>query len=324
MPVSKLKATKLAKLPPDWSSAERWYHMNSTGWDPSGWHQSGSCSSEQCSLVSLSFHYAVWLLLIHIDSIMDILIIPKMFGSIMIYINQQGSGCSSCSPPVQPLAAKEHRPVRVWVQHQWCEIWSACRRTAELGCPTSPVRSDQSFWCSCGLDCWSKKWTSCMIDPTWSPNPQKLLFSFIAFQRCFRYQTIFFLYLHCIFNPKPRFDAFCDSNLSLSECCTPKSIGLSMFVIGFPEYKWPCVFCIPHFQTSPKKVSLNDFPGHPEVPPVWGAEVSAAVAQIDMQIEIQLKQRQPHLGTSRPVPWNRPWSNGGSDLVALTWFFYIY
>ena len=76
-----------------------------------------------------------------------------------------------------------------------------------------------------------------------------------------------FLYLHCIFNPKPRFDAFCDSNLSLSECCTPKSIGLSMFVIGFPEYKWPCVFCIPHFHTSPKKVSLNDFPGHPEVPP---------------------------------------------------------
>ena len=30
-------------------------------------------------------------------------IIPKMFGSI-IYINQQGSGCSSCSPPVQPFS----------------------------------------------------------------------------------------------------------------------------------------------------------------------------------------------------------------------------
>jgi hypothetical protein len=83
-------------------------------------------------------------------------------------------------------------------------------------------------------------------------------------------------------------------------------------------------FVSPIFTQAQKKFPSTTSPVTRKSPPVWGAEVSAAVAQIDMQIEIQLKQRQPHLGTSSPVPWNRPWSNGGSDLVALTWSFYIY
>lgn len=79
-----------------------------------------------------------------------------------------------------------------------------------------------------------------------------------------------------------------------------------MFVIGFPVFSNGHVFFkYPPFSDQPiLKASLNDFPGHPEVPQCLsrGAEVSAAVAQIDMQIEIQLKQRQTHLGTSSPVP----------------------